>query len=78
MKTRRVVTAIATILAVLVLLTGCSSVSALIKANMSGLPYWYYMPDSGAGKGNTGIVAEGSASRQSCFSAGQMPLSMRS
>lgn len=64
MKTRRVVTAIATILAVLVLLTGCSSVSALIKANMSGLPYWYYMPDSGAGKGNTGIVAEGSASTE--------------
>jgi len=62
MRIRRVVPAIAVILASMVLLTGCSSISALIKANMSGLPYWYYMPDSRAGKGNTGIVAEGMAS----------------
>ena len=64
MERRRIVPAIAALLSLLVLMTGCSSVSALIKSNMSGLPYWYYMPDSGAGKGNTGIVAEGTANTQ--------------
>ena len=39
--------------------TGCSSITSLIKANFSGMPFWYYEPDSGAGKGNTGMVAEG-------------------
>jgi len=61
MTRRRIVPAIAALLSLMVLLTGCSSISALFKSNMSGLPYWYYMPDSGAGKGNTGIVAEGTA-----------------
>ena len=64
MTRRRAVPAIAVLITVLLFLTGCSSITALIKSNMSGLPYWYYMPDSGAGKGNTGIVAEGVAGTQ--------------
>ena len=61
MGRRRVVPVIAALAALIVLMTGCSSISALIRSNMSGLPYWYYMPDSRAGKGNTGIVAVGTA-----------------
>ena len=44
---------------VLFMSTGCRSVTSIIKANFSGMPFWYYEPDSGVGKGNTGIVAEG-------------------
>lgn len=64
MTGRRFVPAIAALIVLAVILTGCSSVSALIRSNMSGLPYWYYMPDSGTGKGRTGIVAKGTASTQ--------------
>ena len=52
-------TFLAALVVVLCVLTGCSSISALMKANLYGMPYWYYEPDSGAGAGNTGMVAEG-------------------
>ena len=48
-----------TLFIVLCVFTGCSSVTSLIKANLYGMPFWYYEPDSGVGKGNTGMVAEG-------------------
>ena len=48
----------------LVLLAGCSSVRAVLKANISGIPYWYYEPQMGVGKGRVGMYGEGSATNQ--------------
>ncbi len=45
-------------------LTGCTSVGAFIKANISGLPFWYYEPSVGVGRGNTGLVGTGKASTE--------------
>ena len=42
-------------------LTGCSSLSAIVKSNLSGLPFWYYSPQSGIRKGMTAIVGTGQA-----------------
>lgn len=48
----------------LVLLAGCSSVRAVLKSNLSGIPYWYYEPQMGIAKGKVGMIGEGSASTQ--------------
>ena len=45
-------------------LCSCSSINAIIKSNMTGLPTWYYENDMGVAKGYKGIVGEGSASTQ--------------
>jgi hypothetical protein len=49
---------------VLVLLSGCSSVRAVLKSNISGIPYWYYEPQMGVGKGRVGMNGEGTATTQ--------------
>ena len=41
--------------------TGCSSLSALVRSNISGYPYWYYSPLSGIPAGKTAVVGAGSA-----------------
>jgi len=52
---------IATVIALsLAVLSSCSTVGALFRANISGLPYWYYNPTMGAGRDMTAIVCEGS------------------
>ena len=51
-------------LILLLALCSCSTFSAIVKSNMTGLPSWYYDTDIGVGKGNTGIVGEGTASSQ--------------
>lgn len=53
------------VLVLLVLaLCSCSSINAIIKSNMTGLPTWYYENDMGVAKGYRGIVGEGSATTQ--------------
>ena len=52
------------VLIILLALCSCSTFSAIIKSNMTGLPSWYYNKDIGVGRGNTGIVGEGTASSQ--------------
>ena len=52
------------VLFVLLVLCSCSSMSAIIKSNMTGFPAWYYKTDMGVGKGNTGIIGEGTATSQ--------------
>ena len=48
----------------LVLVCSCSSVNAIFRSNMTGLPTWYYENDMGVEKGYRGIVGEGTASTQ--------------
>ncbi len=48
----------------LLLLAGCTSIGALLKANISGLPFWYYDPQMGIDRNQVGMVGEGSASSQ--------------
>lgn len=48
----------------LLTLCACSSINAIIKSNMTGLPTWYYENDMGVGKGYRGIVGEGTAYTQ--------------
>ena len=55
---------ISVIVAMVLVLCSCSSVNAIIKSNMTGLPTWYYENDMGVAKGYKGIVGEGSASTQ--------------
>ena len=43
-------------------LTGCSSIQALIQANISGLPYWVYRPQFGIDSSKTAFVGQGKAS----------------
>ncbi len=50
--------------AMLLTLVGCTSVSALIKSNVSGLPFWYYSPDFNIGANNTAIVGSGTAATE--------------
>ena len=64
MRKARFVLLILSLIIVLVTVTGCSSVSALFKSNFSGLPFWYYEPEYGVGKGNTGMVGEGVSSTE--------------
>ena len=64
MRKARFVLLILSLIIVLVAVTGCSSVSALFKSNFSGLPFWYYEPEYGVGKGNTGMVGEGVSSTE--------------
>ena len=52
------------VLFLLLVLCSCSTMSAIMKSNMTGLPSWYYKTDLGVGKGNTGIVGEGTATSQ--------------
>lgn len=53
---------IALILVSLCFLTSCSSIGALLRSNISGLPYWYYSPEMGIGRTRTAIIGEGRAS----------------
>ena len=59
MRKARLVLLILSLFILLVAVTGCSSVAALFKSNFSGLPFWYFEPEYGVGKTNTGIVGEG-------------------
>ncbi|MCQ2413137.1 MAG: hypothetical protein MJ057_09325 [Sphaerochaetaceae bacterium] len=56
--------AIALILLFLLILCSCSSIGALLRSNISGLPYWYYSPEMGIGRSKTALVGEGKASTQ--------------
>ena len=62
MKLRILLISVLVILALV--LCSCSSINAIIKSNMTGLPTWYYENDMGVAKGYKGIVGEGSASTQ--------------
>ena len=61
-KTKGTILAFLLALAVLLSLTGCTSLSSLIKANISGVPYWVYSPKVGLGKDRVSFVGEGRAS----------------
>ena len=61
MRKTRIALTILSLFAAVILVTGCSSVMALVKSNISGLPFWYYEPSYNIGKGNTGMVGEGGA-----------------
>ena len=47
-----------------IMLCGCTSLGAVLKANISGLPFWYYDPQMRIGKNRFGMVGEGSASTE--------------
>ena len=56
MKRRRTGTALLVLFAICSVVffsTGCSSLSALVRSNISGYPYWYYSPLSGIPAGKT-------------------------
>ena len=61
MKKTKVSTLLILLLICLVL-TGCSSVTALVKSSISGLPYWVYSPQFGLDSSKTAFVAQGKAS----------------
>ncbi len=48
----------------LFLAVGCTSVGAVLKSNVTGLPYWYYDPSMGLDKTQTAMIGEGSAETQ--------------
>lgn len=48
----------------LLMLVSCSSINALLRANISGLPFWVYEPELGIGRTKTAIVAQGKAQSQ--------------
>ncbi len=48
--------------AILFSFTGCTSLSSLIRANISGVPYWVYSPKVGLGRDRVSFVGEGRAS----------------
>ena len=55
---------ISVLFVLLLAMCSCSSINAIIKSNMTGLPTWYYENDMGVAKGYRGIVGEGTASSQ--------------
>ncbi len=61
---RRILSVLASLLLVVILLSGCRSVGAVLKSNVSGLPYWYYEPDMNIDKDKVGMTAEGSSTSQ--------------
>lgn len=63
---RRVKSLAITILLVIlvIMLSGCTSLGAVLKSNISGLPFWYYDPQMRIGKNRFGMVGEGSASTE--------------
>ena len=61
---KRICSVLASLILVLVLFSGCRSVGAVLKSNVSGLPYWYYEPDMNIGKDKVGMTAEGSSTSQ--------------
>ncbi len=61
-KLCKVVLTILAAFAIMMSLTGCTSLSSLIKANISGVPYWVYSPKVGLGKDRVSFVGEGRAS----------------
>lgn len=63
-KRSRSVSILIALFLALVLLSGCSSVRAVLKSNISGIPYWYYEPQMRIAKGKIGMTGEGSASTQ--------------
>ncbi len=63
-RCRRLILALLLVMLGLFVLTGCTSFSAIIKSNLSGLPVWYYDPEVNTGKNYTGIVGEGHASTE--------------
>lgn len=64
MRKTRIALIILSLFAAVITVTGCSSVMALFKSNISGLPFWYYEPSYNIGKDNTGMVGEGAASTE--------------
>ena len=48
----------------LVLLAGCTSVGAVLRANISGRPFWYYDPQMSIDKNRVGMIGEGIASTE--------------
>lgn len=62
-RTRRFIL-ISLIALMIMIFSSCSSVGALFKSNISGLPYWYYSPNMGIGRSKTALVGEGKASTQ--------------
>lgn len=48
----------------LVLVTGCSSIGAVIRSNMSGYPSWYYNPQANQNKNQIGFAGVGRSSTQ--------------
>lgn len=63
-RCRRLIPALLLAVLGLFVLTGCTSFSAILKSNFSGLPIWYYDPEVNTGKNNTGMVGEGHASTE--------------
>ena len=55
---------ISVLFVIVLMLCSCSSFNAIVRSNMTGLPVWYYENDMGVGKGNKGIVGEGTATTQ--------------
>ena len=63
-RCRRLIPALLLAVLGLFVLTGCTSFSAILKSNFSGLPIWYFDPEVNTGKNNTGMVGEGHASTE--------------
>ncbi len=63
-RTGRLVAGLLLSVLALVSLTGCTSISAIVRANFSGLPIWYFDPEANSGKNNTGMVGEGHAATE--------------
>ena len=61
---KRNVLLVSVLVVMMLALCSCSSINAIIKSNMTGLPTWYYENDMGVDKGFRGIVGEGTASTQ--------------
>ena len=58
----RLAAAVLAIFLAVATLTGCSSIPSLIRANMSGVPYWVYSPKVGLAKNLVSFVGEGRSS----------------
>lgn len=62
---RKTVPVLALSIILLFCLASCrTSVGALLRSNLTGLPVWYYTPDYGTGNGNMGLVGEGVAATE--------------
>ena len=58
-KLCKVVLTILATFAIMMSITGCTSLSSLIRANISGVRYWVYSPKVGLGKDRVSFVGEG-------------------
>lgn len=63
-KVAKLLTTFTIIFLILVCLTGCSTVKAWVRSSVSGLPFWVYNAQFGAGSSKVGFVGQGKASSE--------------